>query len=94
LTPQEFLEYPDGVKTMTPQEATMSYLSSNPTTIAVAAELAARNFSTAGDFEDEAECETCDYAGLMEFYENGVEEAVAECPKCGDRVEKYTGPDA
>lgn len=44
------------------------------------------------DFEDEAECETCGFEGLMEFFENGFEEAVAECPKCGDRVEKYTGP--
>ena len=72
----------------------MSYLSSNPTTIAVAAELSARSFSTSGDFEAEAECGTCDYEGLMEFYANGDEEAVAECPKCLDRVEKYTGPDA
>jgi hypothetical protein len=45
------------------------------------------------DFEDEAECETCEYVGLMEFFEQGSEEAVAECPKCGDRVEKYIGPD-
>jgi Zn finger protein HypA/HybF involved in hydrogenase expression len=45
------------------------------------------------DFEDEAECETCGFEGLMEFFENGFEEAVAECPKCGDRVEKYIGAD-
>lgn len=45
------------------------------------------------DFEAEAECETCDYEGPMSFFENGAEEAVAECPKCGDRVERYTGPD-
>lgn len=46
------------------------------------------------DFEREAECETCEFEGLMEFFENGFEEAVAECPQCGDRVEIYTGPDA
>jgi hypothetical protein len=45
------------------------------------------------DFEDEGECPTCEYVGLMEFFENGFEEAVAECPECGDRVERYTGPD-
>lgn len=43
--------------------------------------------------EDEAECETCEFYGLMEFVPEGTETAVAECPSCGDRVEKYTGPD-
>jgi hypothetical protein len=43
--------------------------------------------------EDEGECETCEFEGLMEFVEEGTETAVAECPQCGDRVEKYIGPD-
>lgn len=46
------------------------------------------------DFEADAECETCEYEGLMEFFQEDAEIAAASCPECEDRVERYTGPDA
>lgn len=49
---------------------------------------------TASDFEADAECETCEFEGLMEFFQEDMETAAASCPKCEDRVERYTGPDA
>lgn len=73
----------------------MSYLATNQAIRSVAAELAARNFGPIAEFSDHGECENdeCGFEGLMEFYAEDSETAVAECPECGDRVEMYTGPD-
>jgi hypothetical protein len=49
---------------------------------------------TPGDFEIADECENCEFAGVMEFFEVDAETAVAECPVCNDPIERYTGPDA
>lgn len=48
---------------------------------------------TSVDFESDAECETCEFEGLMEFFQEDDECAAASCPECDDRVEKYIGPD-
>ena len=70
----------------------MIYLSSNPITLAVAAELGSRNFAPAADFSREGECgnDECTFEGEMEFHATGLETAEAECPRCGDTVEIYT----
>lgn len=67
-----------------------NYLSTDTITRSVAAELAARNFAPAADFEREGECEDCEFVGEMAFVMEGFEEAVAECPECGSSVRIYT----
>lgn len=64
-------------------------ISADPIVRSVAAELRARNFSVAADFEREAECEDCELETEMEFVMEGFEEAVAECPRCGSSVRIY-----
>lgn len=61
--------------------------------------LAARTavgIKTSVDFEAEGEClnDECGFEGEMEFFEEDSEIAAASCPECGDRVERYIGPDA
>lgn len=70
----------------------MTYRSSNPVTLALAAELGSRNFAPAPEFERETECgnDECDFEGELEFIASGLETAEAECPRCGDTIEIYT----
>jgi Zn finger protein HypA/HybF involved in hydrogenase expression len=73
------------------------YISRNPQTVLLAATVGARTAvgSFGRDlFEAEGECRDCGHVGDMYFSEIDAETAVAECPKCGWGVRKYTGPDA
>jgi len=69
-----------------------NFLSADPITVSVAAELSARKFGVSADFTREAECgnDECGFEGEMEFTANGFETAEAECPECGDHVEIAT----